>query len=89
MCRSAEATLAQLETMSAQNSQAPSPPEMKSKPRNRKPPEKDSVNQFDFEESEVEILSVSCTEGEINAVNNHPNKILVTMKEWERSENVN
>ena len=86
MCRSVEATLAQLETMSAQNSQAPSPPEMKNKPRNRKPPQKHSVTQFDFDESEVEILSVSCTEGEIN---NHPNKILATMKGWERSENVN
>ena len=50
------------------------------KPRNRKPPQKHSVNQFDFDESEEEILSVSCSEEEINAVDNHSNKILATMK---------
>ena len=50
------------------------------KPQNRKPPQKHSVNQFDFDESEEEILSISCTEEEINAVNNHWNKILATMK---------
>lgn len=40
----------------------------------------DSVNQFDFDESEGEILSVSCSQEEINAADNHPNKILATMK---------
>ena len=50
------------------------------KPQNRKPPQKHSVNQFDFDESEEEILSISCTEEEINTVDNHPNKILATMK---------
>ena len=53
---------------------------MKKKPRNRKPPQKHSVNQLDFDESEEEILSVSCREEEINVVNNHSNKILATMK---------
>ena len=53
---------------------------MKKKPRDRKPPQKHSVNQFDFDESEEEILSISCTEEEINTVDNHPNKILATMK---------
>ena len=38
------------------------------------------MNQFDFDESEEEILSVSCSEEEINAVDNHSNKILATMK---------
>ena len=38
------------------------------------------MNQFDFDESEEEILSISCTEEEINTVDNHPNKILATMK---------
>ena len=52
----------------------------KKKPRNRKPPQKHSVNQFDIDESEEEILSVSCSEEEINAVDNHSNKILATMK---------
>ena len=50
------------------------------KPQNRKPPQKHSVNQFDFDESEEEILSLSCTEEEINTVDNHPNKIFATMK---------
>ena len=50
------------------------------KPQNRKPPRKHSVNQLDFDESEEDILSVSCTEEEINVVNNHSNKILATMK---------
>ena len=36
------------------------------KPQNRKPLQKHSVNQFDFDESEEEILSISCTEEEIN-----------------------
>ena len=53
---------------------------MKKKPRNRKPPQKHSVNQLDFDESEEEILSVCCGEEGINAVNNHSNKILATMK---------
>ena len=53
---------------------------MKKKPRNRKPPQKLSVNQLDLNESEEEILSVCCGEGEINAVNNHSNKILATVK---------
>ena len=53
---------------------------MKKKPRKRKPPQKHSVNQFDFDESEEEILSVSCTEEEINTVDHHPNNILATMK---------
>ena len=53
---------------------------MKKKPRNRKPPQKHLVNQLDFDESAEEILSVSCTEEEINTVNNHSNKILATMK---------
>ena len=50
------------------------------KPRNRKPPHNHSVNQFDFDESEEEILSVSCTEEDINAIDNYLNKILATMK---------
>ena len=50
------------------------------KPRNRKPPQKHSVNQFDFDGSEEEILSVSCSKKEINAVDNHSNKILATIK---------
>ena len=54
------------------------------KPRNRKPPHKHSVNQFDFGESEEEILSVSCTEEEINVVDSHFNKILATMKIGEK-----
>ena len=63
---------------------------MQKKPRNRKPPQKHSVNQLDFDESEEEILSVSCREEEINAVNNHSNKILATMKIGEKEvKNVN
>ena len=50
------------------------------KPRNRKPPQKHSVNQLDFNESEEEISPVSCTKEEINALDNHSNKILATMK---------
>ena len=50
------------------------------KPRNRKPPQKHSVNQLDFNESEEEISPVSCTKEEINAFDNHSNKILATMK---------
>ena len=50
------------------------------KPQNRKPPRKHSVNQFEFDESEEDILSVSCREEEINAVNNHSYKILATVK---------
>ena len=50
------------------------------KARNRKSPQNHSVNQFDFDESEEEILSVSCTEEDINAIDNHSNKILATMK---------
>ena len=50
------------------------------KPQNRKPSQKHSVNQLDFDESEEDILSVSCREEGINAVNNHSNKILATMK---------
>ena len=50
------------------------------KPQNRKPLQKHSVNQFDFDESEEEILSISCTEEEINTVDNQPNKVLATMK---------
>ena len=50
------------------------------KPQNRKPPQKHSLNQFDFDESEEEILSISCTEEEINTVDNHSNKILATLK---------
>ena len=38
------------------------------------------MNQFDFDESEEEILSVSCSAEEISAVDNHSNKILATMK---------
>ena len=38
------------------------------------------MNQFDFDESEEEIVSVSYSEEEINAVDNHSNKILATMK---------
>ena len=41
------------------------------KPRNRKTPQKHSVKQFDFDESEEEISSVSCTKEEINPVDNH------------------
>ena len=63
---------------------------MQKKPRNRKPPQKHSVNQLDFDESEEEILSVSCREEEINAVNNRSNKILATMKIGEKEvKNVN
>ena len=40
-------------------------PHKTKKPRNRKPSHKHSVNQFDFGESEEEILSVSCTEEEM------------------------
>ena len=50
------------------------------KPQNRKPSQKHSVNQLDFDESEEDILSVSCREEGINAVNNHSNKILATVK---------
>ena len=50
------------------------------KSRNRKSPQKHSVNQFDFLESEDEILSVSCAEEGINAVDNHSNNILATLK---------
>ena len=57
-----------------------SKPQKTKKPRNRKPPQKDSVNQFDFDESEEEILSVSCSKGEINAADFYSNKILATMK---------
>lgn len=42
------------------------------------------MNQFEFDENEEEILSVSYTEEEINAVDNHPNKILTTMKTGEK-----
>ena len=53
----------------------------KKKPhKTKKPPRKHSVNQFDCDESEEEILSVSCSEEEINAVDNHTNKIVATMK---------
>ena len=55
-------------------------PHKTKKPRNRKPLHKHSVNQFDFGESEEEILSVSCTEEEINVVDNNSNKILTIMK---------
>ena len=50
------------------------------KPRNRKPPQKQLMNQFDFDESEEEILFVSFTEEEINSVDYHSNKILAIMK---------
>ena len=53
------------------------------RPRNRKPPHKHSVNQFDFDDSEEEILSVSCYEEEINAIDSPSNKILATMIEKE------
>ena len=55
-------------------------PHMKKKPRNGKSPQKHSVNQFDFDESEEEILSASYAEEEINAVDDHSNNILATMK---------
>ena len=45
------------------------------KPRNRKPPHKYLVNQFDFEETGEKILSVSFYEEEINAIDNPSNKI--------------
>ena len=48
--------------------------------KTKKPPQKHSVNQFDFDESEEEIISVSCSEEEINAVDSHSNKIVATMK---------
>ena len=38
------------------------------------------MNQFDIDENEEEILSISCTEEEMNTVDNHPNKILAIMK---------
>ena len=44
--------------------------------KTKKPLRKHSVNQFDCDESEEEILSVSCSEEEINAVDNHSNKIV-------------
>ena len=52
----------------------------KKKPYRTKKPRKHSVNQFDCDESEEEILSVSCSEEEINAVDNHTNKIVATMQ---------
>ena len=51
----------------------------KKKPRFRKPPQKHTVNQFETDESDEEILSVSYSEDEISAVDNHPNKIQATM----------
>ena len=48
--------------------------------KTKKPPHKHSVNQFDCDESEEEILSVSCSEEEINTVDSHTNKIVATMK---------
>ena len=56
---------------------------MKKKPRNRKPPQKHSVNQLDFDESEEEILSVSCREEDIKQDPGHYEDL------WERSENFN
>ena len=50
------------------------------KPRHRNPPLKHSVNQFDFDESGEEILSVSCYEEKINTIDNPSNKILTTVK---------
>ena len=38
------------------------------------------MNQFDIDENEEEILSISVTEEEMNTVDNHTNKILATMK---------
>jgi len=53
----------------------------KKKPhKTKKLPQKHSVNQFNFDESEEEILSVSCSEEEINAVDNHSKKIVAIMK---------
>ena len=49
------------------------------KPRYRKPPHKHAVNQFDFDESGEEILSVSCYEEEISTIDNPSNKILATV----------
>ena len=46
-------------------------PHKTKKPGNSKPPQKHLVNQFDFDESEEEILYVSCSEEEINTVDNH------------------
>ena len=52
----------------------------KTKPhKTKKPSQKHSANPFDFDESEEEILSLSCSE-EINAVDNQSNKIVATMK---------
>ena len=50
-------------------------PRKTKKPRNRKPPHKYLVDQFDFDESGEKILSVSCYEEEINAFDNPSNKI--------------
>ena len=50
-------------------------PRKTNKPRNRKPPHKYLVNQFDFKESGEKILSVSFYEEEINAIDNPSNKI--------------
>ena len=50
-------------------------PRKTKKPRHRKPPHRHSVNQFDFDESGEEILSVSCYEEEINTIDNPSNKI--------------
>ena len=54
-------------------------PRKTKKPRYRKPPHKHSVNQFDFDESGEEILSVSCYEKEINTIDNPSDKILATV----------
>ena len=54
-------------------------PRKTKKPRYRKPPHKHSVNQFDFDESREEILSVSCYEEEISTIDNPSNKILATV----------
>ena len=60
------------------------------KPRKRKPPQKHSVNKFDFDESEEEILSVSCSEEEINAVDNTHKQDPGHYEDWwEGRENVN
>ena len=50
-------------------------PRKTKKPRNRKSPRKYLVDQFDFDASGEKILSVSCYEEEINAIDNPSNKI--------------
>ena len=64
-------------------------PRKTKKPRNRKPPHKHSVNQFDFDESGEEILSVSCYEEDIIAIDNPSTRSCHYEDWWEERGNVN